>query len=148
MSKNLSTKKPPRITARVILFNEASNKVLFIRRAENDDNGGKWDLPGGKMELVDLQKKPKKECAKRELMEETGLEIKKHHLKSVGELFHPVKNKLFCLFKAAVRQQPEIYLSEEHTEYKWFDINTLPQNLNPSTYKLLQASSIDFKLAT
>ena len=129
-----------KITARVILFNNAG-KILLIKRSPTDDKPNLWDLPGGKMEEEDRgHKKPKKACAKRELYEETGINIKTHRLKKRGEVLHPLKNKLFCLFSAAVRGKPQIVLSEEHTESMWCNPSNLPKDMNPSTATLIANS--------
>lgn len=140
----MTTKK---ITSRVLVFNSAG-KVLLVQRAPYDDKPDLWDLPGGKIEQKDFtHRKPKKACAKRELYEETGLLIKVSKLKSEGCYFHPLKNKLFCLFSSSVKGKPKIKLSKEHVRAAWHGLNELPQDMNPSTLILIRAVNFPCKLA-
>ena len=56
------------VTAAVII---KDNSVLIAQRAGDDKLGGKWELPGGKIELGETPQ----ECLKREIKEELDVEI-------------------------------------------------------------------------
>jgi 8-oxo-dGTP diphosphatase len=62
----------------VAVFIERDSRVLLVRRAMNPERG-KWALPAG---YVDYGEDPR-EAAKREVREETGLEIESTRLVSV-----------------------------------------------------------------
>ena len=61
-----------RVAAAVI---EQEGKILIARRGTKDPLQGKWEFPGGKIEDGESPK----ECLKRELLEELGVEA------SIGE---------------------------------------------------------------
>jgi 8-oxo-dGTP pyrophosphatase MutT (NUDIX family) len=56
-----------RIGSCAVIFDDKREKVLLTRRADN----GLWCLPGGKMEPGESVE----ECCRREVVEETGLEV-------------------------------------------------------------------------
>jgi ADP-ribose pyrophosphatase YjhB (NUDIX family) len=56
-----------RIGACAVIFDETREKVLLTRRSDN----GLWCLPGGRMEPGESIE----ECCRREVLEETGLEV-------------------------------------------------------------------------
>lgn len=55
-----------------VIFDETREKVLLTKRADN----GLWCLPGGKMESGESVE----ECCTREVLEETGLEVRTKRL--------------------------------------------------------------------
>ena len=68
----------PRVGVAVIVRNE-KNEVLLGHR-KSDLGKDTWGLPGGKLDFgEDL-----KDCAVRELLEETNLKVGKHQLKLAG----------------------------------------------------------------
>jgi 8-oxo-dGTP diphosphatase len=56
-----------KVTAAVI---EKDGRILIAKRRIGDQHGGRWEFPGGK---IDLGETPE-ECLKRELKEELGIE--------------------------------------------------------------------------
>jgi 8-oxo-dGTP diphosphatase len=56
-----------RIVARTILFDEENGRILLVRTKDKDY----WHIPGGGWEA---ERENIRECAARELLEETGLE--------------------------------------------------------------------------
>ena len=90
------------------------NKILLLKRAEKGDNIGTWCLPGGKVEegetLID--------AAKRESKEECG-SVK-------GVRFEDLKdvdgNHTWTSFFFRIKKPFKCKLSDEHSEYKWFDL--------------------------
>ncbi|ODA39241.1 8-oxo-dGTP diphosphatase MutT [Desulfosporosinus sp. BG] len=56
------------VTAAIILKN---NKVLIAQRVPSDKLAGKWEFPGGKIELGETPQ----ECLKREIKEELDVDI-------------------------------------------------------------------------
>jgi ADP-ribose pyrophosphatase YjhB (NUDIX family) len=64
-----------RIGSCAVIFDEAHEKVLLTRRADN----GLWCLPGGKMEPGESLE----ECCRREVFEETGLDVEPKRLIAV-----------------------------------------------------------------
>ncbi len=64
-------------------------KVLILREAEYDEgtNTGKWDVPGGRIN----PEEPFLEGLKREVREESGLEIEPLELCGIFETFPTIK---------------------------------------------------------
>ncbi|MBU5537128.1 MAG: NUDIX domain-containing protein [Candidatus Aenigmatarchaeota archaeon] len=98
---------------------EKNNKFLILKRAQNETYGSMWEFPGGK---VDANEKLV-ECAKREVIEESGLIPNKIIYKGYSERFteeingdsgHVIVHHFYCNdFKGKVK------LSREHTDFKW-----------------------------
>lgn len=61
-----------RIGSCAIIFDDAHERVLLTKRADN----GLWCVPGGKMESGESVE----ECCQREVFEETGLEVRPERL--------------------------------------------------------------------
>lgn len=106
------------------IFFTDGEKVLLLKRAEKGDNKGTWCLPGGKVEegesLID--------AATREAKEECG--------KVVGSRFEDLKevdaNHHWTSFFFRVSKPFDCKLSDEHSDWKWFDIKGLDKiNLHP-----------------
>ena len=101
------------------------NSVLLGKRisyykGEKIPSGGYWSLFGG---AVEKDESPFK-AAERELYEETGIEIS-HPLLYVNSIFDKENAVKFMVYVAKLDSFPEIVLNYEHTEYGWFNINTL-----------------------
>lgn len=104
------------VGVKVIIRNN-DGKYLFLRRAASFKPGvQKWDIPGGRIEpneaLVD--------GLKRELREETGLELTKvDSLIAAQDIF--VEGKDFHVVRLTYLGTAEgtVTLSDEHDEYRW-----------------------------
>ena len=118
----------------VIIVNE-KNQVLLGRRTDN----GFWDYPGGSMELGESFE----ECARREVLEETGLTCGKlEFLMDVsGEdsfYQYPNGDKVYIAgivylcrdFSGELKVQ-----EEEVAEQRFFPIDQLPENTAPGLLK-------------
>jgi len=119
-----------------------NGKILLQLRRDN----GCWGYPGGCVELGEAVE----ETAKRELFEETGIMANALELLGVfsgGELFYTYPNG------DMVANNDIVYLCEEFsgeivtettetTDLRWFDINSLPENISPPVQKPL-AQCID-----
>ncbi len=86
-----------------------------------------WGVPGGKLEKDETPI----EAAKRELFEETKIEVPLSALENMGALYveRPSSSYIFHLFRVSLVSKPEVILSEEHLTYTWAskkDLETLP----------------------
>ncbi len=119
---DLSDKFPVSIKAVII----DDNKVLCLKNERNE-----WDFPGGKINFdEDIE-----ECLKREVKEETNLDIKNLKiLKSFNLKFNdvPVFN---VVYSAEIFCDSSIFVSHEHSEYNFFSKSEI-KNLNmPQKFK-------------
>lgn len=120
----------------VAVVNKKGELLLQKRR------DGFWGVPGGFMELGESTE----EAGRREVFEETGLEIgrlvlagvfsgKEHHVKLPnGDEFYPVTIAYISTeIKGGVLQAD----GQETTEAKFFNLNELPEGLNPLIKNLI-----------
>lgn len=77
----------------VVLLNKQLDKVLIIFQNESL----KWGLPKGHMDSSEIHKNAYFDCAKRELLEETGIMITTHKYRKLGTFV--VKDKLFYVLQ-------------------------------------------------
>lgn len=111
-------------TDSVIFFENGDNlKILLVQR-KSDPYKGKWALPGGFLE----EQEPLEAGAKRELKEETGLEIDRlyqlHTFGSPGR--DPRGRTITIVFWGEVPGEKKVKGSDDAAEADWFDIEELP----------------------
>ena len=90
---------------------------------------GKWTVPGGKVEKSDYINTPKdtsehwynvfENVLKREVMEETGLEIKNIRYLTNLSFIRPYNIPTFIISLYADHHNGEVKLSEDMTDYAW-----------------------------
>lgn len=94
-----------------------NGKVLLLKIAPNKQEGGAWGVPAGKLELNEQPS----HGAKRELFEETGLDISIGLFQSLGVLYFrkPEIDYVYHLFGVSLDTEPSIHVSKEHTTHQW-----------------------------
>lgn len=120
--------------AGVILLND-KNEILLGRRTDN----GYWDYPAGSMELGESFE----ECARREVLEETGLNCGKleYLMDMSGEdsyYEYPNGDKVYLAGILYICRDfsGEMKVQEEETyEQGFFPIDKLPENIPPLKIK-------------
>ena len=116
-------------------------KVLLGKRhddpekASSDLSGeGTWTMPGGKMDFGEEII----EGAKREVKEETGLDLGVVEIIAINndmtEDAHYVTIGMFC---EDFEGEPKVMEPDEITSWDWFDIDSLPSPMYPSSRKLI-----------
>jgi len=99
-----------------------NNQALIIKRRPNDvHNPGTWDIPGGRLEPGE----DPAQGVKREAKEEVNLDIEiilpidvQHFTRQDGQVI----TMIIYLCRPV---SEEVKLSEEHTEYKWVNLDNL-----------------------
>ena len=99
------------------------NKQVFLveRSQKENEKPGEWDLPGGQLEhgedpAIGLR---------REVREETGMQVE--IVLPIGVQRYAAENAMVTLIIylcTPVLEDTEIKLSEEHSNYKWVDIDS------------------------
>jgi 8-oxo-dGTP diphosphatase len=115
----------PKIGVGVFIIN--NNKILLGKR-KNSHGSGTWGLPGGHLEFSETFE----ECAKKEVMEETGLDIG-------AVTFETLTNDIF---KEEAKHYVTIFVKSEYIEgdakimevdkceqWDWFDWDEMPEPL-------------------
>jgi 8-oxo-dGTP diphosphatase len=98
-------------------------KVLVLREAgtyEEGTNEGRYDMPGGRLEPGE----PFEEALRREVREETGLEVSIEYPIYVGEwrpVIRDVPHQIVATFMVCAPTSAKIVLSSDHDEYQWVD---------------------------
>ncbi|MFA4960644.1 MAG: NUDIX domain-containing protein [Candidatus Pacearchaeota archaeon] len=141
-------KKRPGVGFGVLMFKDW--KILLGKRNEDKNKAdselhgeGTWTMPGGKLEFLESFE----DGAKREVMEETGIELKNSKVICVNNDTatdaHFITIGLFAEFgKDFFDDKAKIMEPDEITEWKWFSLYNLPKNLFPPSKKVLD----NFKL--
>lgn len=113
--KNLNAE----ITTQAVIKN-LKNEILLLKRNKPD---GWFTLPGGTAHHGEEIK----ECLKRELLEETGLDFKIGKPIWIWQSDHIGKDLIGIVFetKDIVVENTTIKLSPEHSEFDWFSIDKL-----------------------
>jgi 8-oxo-dGTP diphosphatase len=106
--------KPFALSCKVVVRDE-DGRCLVLRRSRNSGGSpGKWEFPGGKVELgenFDV-------ALLREVAEETGLAVSLEHVVGATE-FELTNRKVAYLILEGRLTSGDVRLSSEHEEYDW-----------------------------
>jgi ADP-ribose pyrophosphatase YjhB (NUDIX family) len=136
-------KKRPKVGVGVMLFKDG--KVLLGKRnddaqkASSDLHGeGTWTMPGGKLDFQETLI----DGAAREVFEETNLKINKDKIKilSVADEIVPDNHYVTVGFLCEdFEGELKTMEPEEITEWKWYDLNNLPEKVFLPSAKMIKA---------
>lgn len=129
MTTPMENPKPhPRVGVGV--FIRKDGKILMGKR-RGAHGADMWAPPGGHLEFGESWE----ECAKRETLEETGLEISVRGLGTVTNDIFASDNKHYITILMVtdyLRGEPQLLEPEKCTEWRWCAWEDLPQPLFPS----------------
>lgn len=122
-------KNEPKLFVAGKAFITHNGKILVVRESAEYADGtqaGKYDVVGGRIKPGENLK----EALKREVKEETGLNVEVGKIFAVnewhptvkGEQWHIIANFFECtpvIPSASGNQEPQITLSEDHDHFKW-----------------------------
>lgn len=133
----MENKKRPSVGIGVILQNDKNEVLMKLRQGSH--GADEWGLPGGYIEFGETIF----EAAKRELKEETDLDIDKLELVGVvDEMKYIETDGKHCVaigIKGKYNgEEPKIMEPNKCLEWRWFDLNNLPDNLFESTKLVLR----------
>ncbi len=117
----------PALTADVVLFREGGEgtEVLLIRRGRPPFQG-EWALPGG---FVD-EMEPPEAAARRELAEETGVELSEGALRQVAAFGEPGRDPRGWVVSIAFWGEAPADLvpraADDAAEVRWWSLDNLP----------------------
>jgi len=105
---------------------ENCGKFLILKRSPNETMPGLWEFPSGKLEIGESLES----CAKRELLEEAGLESKSMMYLGYSERFKEDKNLSIGVHTIVHHFYTDdfmgnVKLSKEHCEFKWVGQNEI-----------------------
>jgi len=131
----------PRVGIGVIVIKD--NKVLLGKR-KGSHGEGTWSFPGGHLEFNEQLE----DCARRELREETGIEIKSIRLGTfTNDIFHEEGKHYITLYLIAEHEAGEEKIMEPDKceKWQWFEWNNLPEQLFLPLKNLLKNNYSPFK---
>lgn len=125
----------PRAGCGAVLLKESCLLLVYRKRDPERDH---WGLPGGKVEPFETLQ----QAVRREIFEETGLQIERMSLLCVVDQIAPDRNEHWIA---------PVYIAEDFTgnasirepealgDVKWFPLEQLPDRLTHATQVALQA---------
>ena len=125
--------KPLRKVGGVAIVSEG--QVLLVKRSET---AGKypnfWAVPMGGIEKGETFR----EGAARELKEETMLDINPKSLVYLGTIKDGKYNRISKIFKAEMDGKPEPTLDDEHSDWGYYDKDSLPRPFEDRMRQVLE----------
>jgi 8-oxo-dGTP pyrophosphatase MutT (NUDIX family) len=122
--------RPILMVGAAILVVDTENRLLLMKRSDS----GCWGPPGGSVEPGELVE----EAARRETLEETGLQIGEMSLLGVfsgPELYYKYPNgdEVYnvTIVYLSRSMHGNVKINEEHTEWGWFAVAEIPENISP-----------------
>ncbi|NIK75525.1 8-oxo-dGTP pyrophosphatase MutT (NUDIX family) [Paenibacillus castaneae] len=121
---------PNKLLGAAAIILDAEGRVLLVKHSYGKNN---WDLPGGKSE----KNESAEETAKREVLEETGLEVTVEQLTGI---YYDPSNDMhhFVFISNNVHNQEPIPSSPEILACKYYSIDDLPKPISDFTYNRIQ----------
>lgn len=112
------------VDAIVYFYDENSTSVLLIERGREPFKG-KWALPGGFVNIDELLET----ACKRELKEETGLEMKRmEQFKTYDAIDRDPRHRtISVVYSAELPQKAAVKGGDDAAHAKWFPVNNLPE---------------------
>ena len=119
-----------------------NGKILLGKRNDDPEKAssqlrgeGTWTMPGGKLEVGETFE----EGSKREVLEETGLILNKVKVICVNQDIIPSAHFITIgLFSDNISGEVKIMEPEEITEWRWFDMNKLPNPIYFPSAKVIE----------
>ncbi len=118
-------KKYPRIGVGVFIFKEGQ---FLMGKRKGSHGADSWSVPGGWLEYQETLE----DAAKREVQEETGLEIKDIHFGALtNNIFwnEDVHSITVWMISKWVAGKPQIMEPDKFIEQRWVDFDTMPEPL-------------------
>jgi len=100
------------------------NKKVLLNKHGDDKF---WKFVGGKVERFDISLE---EVAKREVMEEMGLEVEL--IRPLKPVMYEFPEKVVVLIHYLAKRKGEIKPGKNILEWGWFDIHNLPKDCAPN----------------
>lgn len=122
----------PRVGIGVMIQNEKEEVLLGLRKGSHGE--GEWAFPGGHLEMGEKIF----ETAKREVKEETGLDVDEFKIISVADEMryletdgkHYVNIGVLGRYKGG---EPKVVETEKCEEWRWFSLDNLPDKMLEGT---------------
>ncbi len=129
--------KITRVGVGLYLFNDKHQLLLGLRKSSHGN--GTWCPPGGHMEFGESNE----QAAIREAKEETGLEVLPENVRLLGVTndFFEESGKHYITLNLGASDfsgSPRVMEPDKCAEWRWFDLDRLPENLFLSAKNFLK----------
>ena len=131
----------PKVGVSVIITK--GSRVLMGKR-KNAHGDGSWQFPGGHLEFNETPE----ECAKREVLEETGLQVDGFRpVAFTNDIFQKEGKHYITLFLISKTHsgEPKVLEPDKCERWEWFEWNALPRPLFLPVQNLLKQGYNPFK---
>ena len=109
-------------------------EILIGKRKDNDIGGGKWEFPGGKIEIGETNEK----ALERELYEELGINVKIG--KELMNYEHMFKTTIYNISFMEIMEYEGEICNNAHSEIKWVRFsNLLEYDFISGDYRFIQS---------
>ncbi len=122
---SISSTIEPKVGVGVLII---KNGLLLLGKRKGSHGSGSWSPPGGHLEFGETIK----ECAKREVLEETGLKIKNASLGPyTNDIFEDEQKHYLTVFVTAnpASGTPQTLEPQKCERWDWFKWTNLPDSL-------------------
>jgi ADP-ribose pyrophosphatase YjhB (NUDIX family) len=96
--------------------------ILLLKRGEQQDHPNEWSIPGGHIEAGESPQV----AAVRELFEETGIDGISPDILTPRSIIDG-----FVTYSVKINNAPDAIISDESSEWGWFERDALPDNCHP-----------------
>lgn len=117
----VTAEKPFALSVKVVVRDEAGRCLLLRRSLSSRRNPGKWEFPGGKIDVGETFE----EALLREVAEETGLTISLQRVAGAAESELPAMRVAYLILEGRLGSG-QVRLSDEHDGYVWVAPRDLP----------------------
>jgi len=139
--------RPILMVGAAILVVDEQNRLLLMKRSDS----GCWGPPGGSVEPGEVVE----DAAKRETLEETSLKIIDMSLFGVfsgPELYYKYPNgdevyNVTIIYRSN-NWSGEVKINNEHTEWRWFEVGQIPENISPPIKPVIDQFKLGFSKVT
>ena len=131
--KEVDFNKPPRKVGGVAIVSEG--QILLVKRSKTQGKYPNfWSVPSGGVE----KRETCRQGAARELKEETMLDFNPQKLVYLGTIKDGKYNRLCKLYKAEMDGKPKPTLDHEHSEFGYYDKDSLPHPIEERMKQVLE----------
>jgi 8-oxo-dGTP diphosphatase len=138
MERNASGELPrPKVGVGVLIQNEKEEVLLGLRKSSH--GAGEWSFPGGHLEFGETLF----ETAKREVKEETDLDVHEFELISVADEMRYIESDAKHYLNIGIRAtyeggEPKVMEPTKCDQWKWFRLDDLPRPIFEGTASTLR----------